>query len=231
MKIQFILVEPGVPENIGASARAMKTMGFNTLCLVNPCEWKSGKSLWVAHGSSDILYSARISASLKEALAGSDFSIATSAKYRTVKQDFVPVKELYDLLMAKSRSVENISIVFGREESGLTNDEIRLCDIKSGIRMKNDYPSLNLAQAVMVYAYELSGLSKISSLKENEKDKNSFSRLKLKIKTILSGLGITDNDNRFGRIMERISFLEDDDIHLLHSVCNNIMKELSMYNE
>jgi tRNA/rRNA methyltransferase len=231
MKIQFILVEPGLPENIGASARAIKTMGFDTLCLVKPCEWKTGKSRRVAHGSADILDNASLYESLKESLKGSDLSVATSSKYRTVKQDWVRADELYSFIESKSESVKNISIVFGREESGLTNDEIRLCDIKSGIVMDSPYPSLNLAQAVMIYAYELSGLNKNIFTMTDQADEKSFSILKIKIRKILSELGINEHDNRYGRIMERISFLKDDDIHLVHSVCNSILESLSSIRE
>ena len=66
--ISFILVEPKVPENIGAAARAIKTMGFGKLCLVNPCEYKTGKARWLAHGSNDILDDAQVFTSLEAAV-------------------------------------------------------------------------------------------------------------------------------------------------------------------
>jgi tRNA/rRNA methyltransferase len=230
MKIQFILVEPKVPDNVGASARAIKTMGFDKLLLVNPCRWKEGKSKWIAHGSADILESASTYDSLEAALENSDYAIATSARQRSVKQDYVPASELYDFIVSKYRSAENISVVFGREESGLTNEEMKLCDITSNIPIVKPFPSLNLSQAVMLYAYELSGFHTIKSPETVNSDQASFRKLKIKIRDILMNLGITEDDNRFGRIMERIAFLGDDDINLFHSVTSILDKRIREFN-
>jgi len=225
MKVHFILVEPKVPENIGASARAIKTMGFNSLILVNPCSWKEGKAKWVAHGSGEILENAVVFKTLDEALKDSDFVVATTARARSVKYDNVPVRKLAGFLKQKSSVIDNLALVFGREESGLTNEEMKLCDIVSSIGMARSYPSLNLSMAVMIYAYELSAPDR----EENpETDKipgeNSVKVLKTRIRELLLLTGINEDDNRFGRIMERISFLENDDINLLHSICNIIGK-------
>ena len=80
MIISFVLVEPKVPENIGASARAIKTMGFTDLVLVNPSNWKNDKARWVAHGSSDVLEKALLFKSLEESVGSSDFVIAMTFK-------------------------------------------------------------------------------------------------------------------------------------------------------
>jgi tRNA/rRNA methyltransferase len=228
MKIQFILVEPKVPENIGASARAIKTMGFNSLILVNPFSWKEGKSKWVAHGSAEILDEAKVYPTLKKALEGTDLAIATSAKQRSVKQDYIASDSLAQFITGKTGNIEIVSLVFGREESGLTNDEMALCDVTTSIGMAQPFPSLNLSQAVMLYAYELSELSiRFSqSVHRSGDDQYSYSQLKSKIKTLLNDLGIGEKDNRYGRIMERISFLENDDINLMHSVTSIISSRL-----
>lgn len=226
MSIRFVLVEPKVPENIGASARAIKTMGFSSLVLVNPARWPDEKSKWVAHGSSDILDEAVVFKSLEEALSDSDFAIATSAKERNVKQNYIPVRELREFIDARSGSIEKISVVFGREESGLTNEEIKLCDISSTVPMSIPYPSLNLSQAVMLFAYELSGLN----LKKNDNDTilepGSMRNLKKKVKRVLSEIGINEEDNIYGRIMERVSFLNNDDMNLMHSVTGLLEKNI-----
>jgi len=218
MRIRFVLVEPKVPENIGAGARAIKTMGFDSLVLVNPCEWKEGKARWVAHGSGDILDNAVVFSTLEQALEGSDFSMATSAKKRTVKNDYVPASRLKKFLESKMSSANVVSIVFGREESGLTNDEMKLCDITATIEMKTLFPSLNLSQAVMLFAYELSGMKQAGKSSKTIKETGSFKALKSRMSTLLKEIGIDESDNRYGRILERLSFLSDDDIHLLHSV-------------
>jgi tRNA/rRNA methyltransferase len=224
MKIQFVLVEPKVPENIGASARAIKTMGFSKLVLVNPCNWMEGKSKWVAHGSGEILENAVTFSTLKDAVKDSDFIIATSSKQRTVMHDYVPIRVLPGLLNDKSDSIEIVSLVFGREESGLTNDEIKLCDVTSTISMACSYPSLNLSQAVMICAYEIAGLNLNNLRTSKMTDHNSGKNLKIKIREILQQLGINERDNIYGRLMERISFLNDDDINLAHSVSNLLLE-------
>lgn len=225
MKIHFILVEPKVPENIGACARAIKTMGFSSLFLVNPCCWKEGKAKWVAHGSGEILDNASLFNNLDDAVKSSDFVVATTAKIRSVKHDYVPLKKIADFINQKIHSINNLSIVFGREESGLTNEELKLCDVTSSIPMISSYPSLNLSMAVMLYAYELS----VFNMKADYKSLinpvgNSIKTLKIRIKEMLLHIGINEYDNRYGRIMERISFLESDEINLLHSICNMIDK-------
>lgn len=226
MKINFVLVEPKVPENIGASARAIKTMGFDSLVLVNPCEYKEGKSRWVAHGSAEILENAKVYNSLAEALSDSDFAIATSIRRRMVKVDIVNSRDLPELLISKSGYIKNASIVFGREESGLTNDEIKLCDLVSAIPMQRKYPSLNLAQAVMIYAYELSKHILDFKTMENDTNNDSYYAMKNKVRQLLYKVGLTEADNRFGRIMERVAFLKDGDINLAHTICNLIEERL-----
>ena len=84
MNISFILVEPAVPENIGAAARAIKTMGFNDLRLVNPCDHLDMRAKMLAHASHEILENAKIFTNLSDAIADLDFTIATSAKQRWV---------------------------------------------------------------------------------------------------------------------------------------------------
>lgn len=223
MKIHFVLVEPKVPENIGASARAIKTMGFDSLILVNPSNQDEGKTRWVAHGSGEILDKAVVCDSLDEAVADSDFIVATTAKFRSVKHDYIPSDKLPDFIGGKVASINDLSMVFGREESGLTNREMKLCDITSRIAMAKSYPSLNLSQAVMIYAYELSRFALYKHDPESTvREENSIKVLKLQIKKLLLKTGLDQDDNRFGRIMERISFVGNDDINLLHSLCNLI---------
>jgi tRNA/rRNA methyltransferase len=225
MNVRFILVEPKVPENIGASARAIKTMGFRELILVNPVEWREGKSKWVAHGSEDILDEAVVFSSLAEALKGSDFNIATSAKQRTVMEDVVPADRLYEFLNERAPLLPGISLVFGREESGLTNEEIRLCDIVTSVPMIAKFPSLNLSQAVMIYAWELSGLGRTAESDCRNEPGESLKILKQKSELILDMIGIGREDNRYGRIMERLSFVSGTDLNLFHSVINLLLEK------
>ncbi|MBE0675446.1 MAG: hypothetical protein IH591_12365 [Bacteroidales bacterium] len=227
MRLRFILVEPKVPENIGAAARAIKVNGFEDLVLVNPLCPLDGKALWVAHGSDELVRNARISENLREALAGSVFSVATSAKARNVFCEPVVSDDLLTFLSSRINKGDTVSIVFGREESGLTNDEIKLCDISSFIPMKNPFPSINLGQAVMVYAYLLSGLTsaqgKMSTEEcDGDRKKASLHLLKNKAGSILTSIGIPEDDSRYGRIMERLSYLSPSDIRLMMSVASKL---------
>ena len=156
----FILVEPAVPENIGASARAIKTMGFNNLRMVNPCDFRDGKAQWVAHGSREILDNAGVYKDLETATADLDFIVGTTSKKRRTNQDYYYPDHLKEIISSKQKSINKLGIVFGREESGLSNEELKLCDLISTIRLSRPYPSLNLSQSVMLYAYELSQLKK-----------------------------------------------------------------------
>jgi tRNA/rRNA methyltransferase len=224
MNIRFILVEPGVPENVGAAARAVKTMGHSELVLVNPQCVLDGKALWVAHASEEILQNAKMFATLEEALMGSDFSVATTAKDRKVKCDPVSSRDLAGFIGSRRSASDTVSIVFGREESGLTNEEIRLCDISTQVFMKQLYPSLNLAQAVMIYAYELSALSLVTPDRSGAKTGDvPLHLLKERAGVVLGGIGIPADDARYGRIMERLSLLSPSDVRLLLTVTDKLI--------
>ena len=220
MNISFILVEPAVPENVGAAARAIKTMGFTELILVNPCDYLSGPARWLAHGSGEILEQARVFPSLTEAFSSFDFVIGTSAKRRSVKYDYFPLPGLIEFLKSKGNTIQKIAVVFGREESGLRNNELKLCDLVTTIPMKTTFPSLNLAQAVMLYAWELSKMSSFVKTEKSLKNEESLHVLIQKVSAILLETGFEEQSAIFPRFLERMSFLEDDDIHLLHSFCN-----------
>ena len=219
INITFILVEPAVPENIGAAARAVKTMGFSDLRLINPCEFLHGKARWVAHASTEILERAGVYSSLAEAVKDLDFVIGTSAKARSAKADHHPAESLPELLQAKVQSLISVGIVFGREESGLSNDELRLCDISTFIPMQTTYPSLNLAQAVMLYAYLL---SEKSNTERHEitmpASESKFASLKKQVSGLLENTKIGRNPNIYNRLFERLAVMEDNDVNLVMSV-------------
>ncbi len=225
VNIHFILVEPFVPENVGAAARAINTMGFNSLRLVKPCNYLADKAQMLAHGSVDILKKAQIFSSLKEALQDIDFIIGTTAKKRLAKADYYHCDEIADIIKRKSKSVNNTAIVFGRENKGLINTELRQCDILSYIPMKRSYPSLNLAQTVMLYAYSLSPLA-LGERKPPKKntDPSQYRILKNTVIQLMKKTGVKMNIHN--RIVERLGVLGDQDIHLLLSVCHMLSQEI-----
>jgi tRNA/rRNA methyltransferase len=233
MKISFILVEPAVPENIGASARAIKTMGFKDLCLVGTAAIHlDKKSKILAHGSADVLENAKVFIDFDHMASEFDFLIATSAKRRRTNENYIQAEALLDFVQQRESNLNRIGIVFGREESGLTNDEIRKCDLVTYVPIANPYPSLNLSQAVMIYAYLLSRVLKVEPEPESESDLDkisfdeSISALKGKVKSLLKEIEIKQPHVIGPRIMERLSYLEKEDISLLHSTCNSLLEKI-----
>lgn len=223
MDISFILVETKVPENLGSSARAIKTMGFRNLSLVNPCEFNEGKARWVAHGSNDILDNATVFKTLGDALKNFDLVIGTTARHRISKSEYIEIRQLRTFLDARKNVYSKIAIVFGTEESGLTNEQLNLCDITSTIPMAAHFPSLNLSQAVMLYAYTLhENLGNEGTNGEVSQDSMSLGILRDKIEELLEGTDISRNKALKGRIMERLSLVSVTDIKLLHSITNSL---------
>lgn len=225
MIFKFLLIEPSTPGNVGAAARAIKTMGFDQLCLVNPCDHLSDEARWLAHGSLDILEKAEVFPNFKAAIEGLDLVIGTTAKQRSVKEDYLPLSQIKNVLKNKYQSIEKIGIVFGREDSGLRNEELKMCDLVSTIPLKTAYPSLNLAQSVMLYAYELSELE-APQKKPTFDEKNSINVLKHKVEELLQHIDMKEDSNIYTRILERLMLLSDTDVHLLHSICNKISKKI-----
>lgn len=227
MSVIFILVNPAVPANVGAAARAIKTMGFRELRLVNPCDHLSEDARKLAHASNDILENAKVFGSLQEAIHDIDFVIGTTARRRTVRNRFTLLNQLPEIIRSKGGTIHQTAIVFGSEESGLSNEDAALCQILSTVPMAIKYPSLNLAQAVMVYAYELSELAGRKTRKKSRKaSEESWGSLMDKSELILSKLNITPENPLHSRLIERITLLEEIDISLLHSLTGRILNKL-----
>jgi tRNA/rRNA methyltransferase len=225
MELHFILVKPGVPGNVGAAARALKTMGFKQLRLVDPCDHLGTEARMLAHASEDILESAGVFESLEQAIADLDITIATTAKNRDARVAYLDAREIPSTIRRKGASVGEVGIVFGREESGLTNNEIRMCDLVSSIPMATVYPSLNLAQSVMVYAYIMSAESPTENgMKTAEPEREGFRAMMDKSKKVLKDLDIDNTPALYNRILERLALLGEDDIHLMHSILNRYLR-------
>src|SRR6056300_1136373 len=158
-KIRIVLVNTTHPGNIGATARAMKNMGLSDLCLVEPKLFPHRDADARASGADDILAGARIVASLEEALADCQLVVGTSARERHIPWPLVNPRELgavsAQLLTSEAGAGSRIAVLFGREASGLTNDELHLCHQHVHIPTNPDFSSLNVAAAVQVISYEM----------------------------------------------------------------------------
>ncbi|MDA3893738.1 MAG: tRNA/rRNA methyltransferase [Salinivirgaceae bacterium] len=225
MDIVFVLTEPAVPENIGAAARAIKTMGFGELRIVNSHKHLEKEAKWLAHGSAEVLENAKTYGTFKGAIADLDFTLATTAKNRSVKLDYYTPEEAKEILLNKTDAISKVGIIFGREESGLKNEELAVCDLAVTIPIKAKYPSINLAQSVMIMAYVFTNCE----LKEQEIDNNKYNYVLLKQKTqnSLKLLNIKEGENLFGRIMERLALINTPDINLFLSIIGRFEKFLN----
>ncbi len=153
-RIRVVLSRPSHPGNIGASARAMKTMGLARLVLVRPKSFPHVDARAMATGARDVLDSAQVCATLDEALAGTTFSIALSARSRELSHPPLDARAAaHELVQAARR--EEVALVFGNETVGLSNKEVMRCSRIVRIPSDSVYKSLNLAQAVQVMAYEV----------------------------------------------------------------------------
>ena len=151
--IQIVLSNTTHPGNIGATARAMKTMGLSNLILINPSNYPSAEATVRASRADDILQSANVVEDIQQGLAGSHLVIGTSARQRRHDAPLLTPRQLADKVAENPR--RKISIVFGTENSGLTNEELSLCHYQVYIPANPEYSSLNLASAVQLIAYDL----------------------------------------------------------------------------
>ncbi len=153
-QLRIVLVETSHPGNIGAAARAMKTMGLSRLCLVRPREFPSAEATARASGADDVLVAAQVCDSLEQALAGCCLVVGSSARLRSVRWPQLDARACGRLLAGHALH-EPVALVFGREHSGLSNDELDQCHYLAHIPASPAYQSLNLAAAVQVFCYEI----------------------------------------------------------------------------
>lgn len=153
-KVRMVMVETTHPGNIGAAARAMKTMGLSDLRLVAPKIHPSAEATARASGAGDVLAAARVCGTLEEALEGATLVIGTSARQRRIPWPCLTPRQLTAQL-AREPEDTRIAVLFGREDRGLTNDELHRCNLHVSVPTNPDYGVLNVASAIQLMAYEL----------------------------------------------------------------------------
>ena len=152
--ISVVLVNTSHPGNIGATARAMKNMGLSKLVLVQPENFPSGVAVGRAVSATDILDAARVVETLQEAVADCGLVIGASARSRRIPWPMLSPQACAEKVIREKDTIR-VALVFGREDSGLNNEELQLCHFHVQIPADEHYPSLNLAAAVMVICYEV----------------------------------------------------------------------------
>ena len=152
--LRFVLCETSHPGNIGAAARAIKTMGFSELVLVDPLDFPSAEAEARATGAADVLANARVVGTLQEAIADCRIVFGSSARRRRLRCPELNPRECAAQALETAQSGP-VAIVFGTERSGLSNEQMDMCNALVYIPANPEYSSLNLASAVQLIAYEL----------------------------------------------------------------------------
>ena len=152
--IRIVLVNTSHPGNIGAVARAMKNMCLQHLVLVQPQRFPDDEATSRASGADDILQSARVVSNLDEALEGCDWVVGASARMRNLPWPVAAPRDMASEAVARAKG-GHVAILFGREHSGLTNEELQRCNLHVHIPSNEHFSSLNIAMAVQVLCYEL----------------------------------------------------------------------------
>lgn len=153
--IRVVLVNTSHPGNIGAAARAMKIMGLGRLYLVAPRSFPHEKAVWRSVGAADLLDNAVVVDTLEQAIADCGLVVGTSARERRIPWPSQEVRPAAASMVEAAGADNQVAVVFGREDRGLTNEELHQCQFHLSIPTSEAYSALNLAAAVQVVAYEL----------------------------------------------------------------------------
>lgn len=152
--INFVLIEPEESGNIGAAARALSAMGFPRLSLVKSADDITEEAAWLAHNGLDVLTSATCYDTFNQAIVDATLVVGISRRKGKRRGAFLNIEDAVARIIESSRT-QNVSVVFGREQRGLFNDETEECAYLTSIPAGGEHPSLNLSHAVQVVAYEL----------------------------------------------------------------------------
>lgn len=233
-EVQVVLVEPSHPGNIGGAARAMKTMGLSKLALVNPKRFPDPQADWRAAGALDVIKNTVIFETLEEALAPCVLAAATSVRSRHIPWPVLSSTEFAEHVHHEYSPDDVVSIVFGREDSGLTNEELNLCNMQVRIPSSSDYGSLNLAMSVQVVAYDFFRVKGQTESADQEWDRPLATHQELAaffvhLETVLTQIDFYDPDNpreamtRLRRLFGR-SKLDQTEVQILRGILSHIEK-------
>lgn len=232
MNISFLLIKPENPANVGATARAMKTMGHHDLRLIAPCDYLNERGRALAHASEDLLESAKVYETFEEATAGMDLVIATTARHRRLKFDYIDSSKIMEKISSKGALVKNVCFVFGGERDGLATEFLRKADLITTIPTATKFPSLNLSQSVMIFSYlAKSELAVVQTddwrINENELKESDMSSLKASVLEVIDDLGMKDATTLKRQATHAISKLGYDDLYLVHNLRKRIAARLA----
>ncbi len=229
--ISIVLVEPANPGNIGACARVMKNTGISHLVLVNPGEWDTPETRWMAHGSEDILDSCAVCPDLPSAVARAHFVIGATHRLGRLRDVISTPRETIAELAPQAYH-HQIALVFGREKDGLWRSELLHCHQLIRFPTSVSYPSLNLSHAVLLFAYEFfyalqDSAPPASSNPATAADRERLHRHIGEAMEAIEFRPYNDDPNNFARILRRFfnrGPLEKRDVMVIHKICGQIQK-------
>ncbi len=225
--ITIILVSPRFPENLGAVARAMKNMGLQRLSIVKGCSPFHLNAYRLASGAEDILERAEEFTELGEAISDMSCVVGTTSRGGRERIPVLTPRELAEKVAMLSRK-NLIGLVFGSEKEGLTNEELSLCHLFARIPASLSFPSLNLAQAVMIFCYELFQVAakpfpSCPRMASSEQLEHLYSHME---RTLLDiGFLEPNNPKRMMRTLRRLfgrSLLEERDVRILEGIWSRV---------
>ena len=227
----IILIRPKFPENIGSVARAMKNMGLSRLAVVNGCSPLLANAYKLASGAEDILERAEEFLTLREAISEMACVVGMTSRGGKERNPDLALEALTKKLISVSQK-NLIGLAFGSEKEGLTNEELSLCHLSSRIPSMESFPSLNLAQAVMVVSYELFKASAEIPKREVRlaRTEQQESMLEHMEKTLLR-IGFLDSNNskRIMRVLRRLfgrSQMDEREAQILHGIWSQMDHQL-----
>ncbi|PIP80883.1 MAG: tRNA (cytosine(32)/uridine(32)-2'-O)-methyltransferase TrmJ [Gammaproteobacteria bacterium CG22_combo_CG10-13_8_21_14_all_40_8] len=203
-RIKIVLINTSHPGNIGAVARAMKTMGILNLCLVDPQQYPSALATERASSAADVLHQAQVVNHIEEAIADCHWVVGASARSRYLDWPLLSPRQLAESFQHQLVHGK-VAIVFGRENSGLTNEELQYCHQQINIPANPDYSSLNLAMAVQVVCYELRMQFLQQQAQKSETIESSENQLNLASHDSVEGFY-----RHFEQTMVKTAFLDPD---------------------
>ena len=235
-QFEIVLCRTSHPGNIGSTARAIKTMGFSKLILVNPKQFPHSEANALAAGAEDVLNNAKVVKTIEEALIDSHLIIGFTARQRELSQEHQNIRKIAKDLKNEPPQ-KKIALLFGNETNGLSNDEIKHCHKLGYINSNENYSSLNLAQAVQIICYEIrmhisEGDGIIKLIKENELVSHEIQNgFYVHLEQLLTEIGFLKKIQG-ERLMQRLRLLfnrttmEKDEVNILRGILTDIQKKI-----
>jgi len=232
-EIRIVLSHPSHPGNIGAAARVMKNMGLSQLYLVNPADFPCAEATSLASGADDILAKSVVVNDLDTALVGSQLVVASSARLRNMPWPLKSIRTLAPMMVSQAATT-GVALIFGNEQSGLSNDELARAHYHCTIDTNPAFSSMNLASAVQICCYELRvaayGEGVVEQVRQNLAAAEQQAQLMQHLEQSLIDIGYLNPQNP-GKLMHRLrrllnrAQLEVEEVNILRGICKAMSKQ------